>query len=400
MLSVGVCLTVLAFQRARVLALVGCAQIALVALVLSLPTLAASLKLLPVVKGAGPVDLGNLTAPIPAIASTGVWISGDYRFPQYVHHGPSDVLAVLVLVLAACGLVFAIRRRAWSVVWLGVAGVVSLYYVAHRYGPWIQFKADTLTSPISLLLAFAGVGALMRVSRRVLVGALPALAIAAGVLAGNALLYHDTTLAPYARLHNLEYIGKRFAGKGPTLTPDFEEYAEYYLRDDNQTSMVNGPTLELRPGVNRATEPGGIFAYDLNEFPLGWVESFRTIVMRRNPLASRPPSNYRLVYLSPYYAVWQRDQPATTVYAHVPIADRPGYRDAALCAEVAASARKSARLRRSPTCRRRRATSRLMEVTRRSAVRSTRPVVRSSATAPGAPFASSRSRRRDATTSS
>ena len=351
-LSVGVCLTALAFQRGRVAALLGFAQMAVLALALSLPTLAAALKLLPVVKGTGPVDLGNLAAPIPAIASAGVWISGDFRFPQYAHHVPSEVLAVLVLALAAAGLIFAVRRRAWGVAWLGVAGIVSLYYVAHRYGPWIQFKADSLTAPISLLLAFAGIGALMRISRRAIVWALPALLIASGVLAGNALIYHDVTLAPYARLHNLEYVGERFAGQGPTLTPDFEEYAEYYLRDSDQTSMVNGPTLELRPGVNRATEPGGIFAYDLDEFTLSWVESFRTIVMRRNPLASRPPSNYRLVYLSPYYEVWQREQPATTVYAHVPFGDTPATHSAVACGEVAASARKPVRLLGSPTCHR------------------------------------------------
>jgi hypothetical protein len=174
----------------------------------------------------------------------------------------------------------------------------------------------------------------------VILGALPALLITAGVLAGNALTYHDVTLAPYARLHELAYIGERFARQGPTLTPDFEEYAEYYLRDDNQTSMVNGPTLGLRPDVNRAAQPGGIFAYDLNEFSLSWVESFRTIVMRRNPVASRPPSNYRLVYLSSYYEVWQREQPAKSVYVHVPLADAPGNRSPRVCAEILASARK------------------------------------------------------------
>jgi hypothetical protein len=337
-LGVGACLTALAFERGRVVALLGCAQMAVLAVVLSLPTLAAALKLLPVVKGTGPVDLGNLTAPIPAIASAGVWISGDYRFPQFAHRVPSEGLAVLVLVLAVAGLIFAVRRRAWSAAWLGIAGLVALYYVAHRYGPWIQFKADSLTSPISLLLAFAGTGALMRISGRVIVGAVPALAVAAGVLAGNALIYHDVTLAPSARLHNLEFIGERFAGQGPTLTPDFEEYAEYYLRDDNQTSVVNGPTLGLRPGVNRATEPGGIYAYDLNEFTLGWVESFRTIVMRRNPLASRPPSNYRLVYLSPYYEVWQREQSATSLYLHLPLADTAGDHNSAVCAAAAAAA--------------------------------------------------------------
>jgi hypothetical protein len=340
-LSAGVLLTVLLVERERVRALLAGAQIAVVAAVLSLPTLAVAVKLLPLATGPGLVELGNLSTPIPAITAAGVWISGDYRYPQYAHRLPSYVLAILVLVLAACGLIYAIRRRAWSVAWLGIAGLVALYFVAHRYGPWVQFKADSLTSPISLLLAFAGVGALVRISRRTLVGAVPALVLAAGVLAGTALLYHDTTLAPYERLHDLEYIGKRFAGQGPTLTPDFEEYAEYYLRDDDQDSMVNGPRLELRPGVDRATAPGGMWAYDLDEYPLSFVESFRTIVMRRNPLASRPPSNYRLVYLSSYYEVWQREQPARTVYALVPLAETAGKRNAAACASVAAAARKA-----------------------------------------------------------
>jgi hypothetical protein len=340
-LSAGILLTVLVVERERVRALLACAQIAVVAAVLSLPTLAVVVKLLPLATGPGLVELGNLSTPIPTITAAGVWIGGDYRYPQYAHRLPSDVLAILVLVLAACGLIYAIRRRAWGVAWLGLAGLTATVFVAYRYGPWIRFKADAITSPIALLMAFVGVGALVRISRRTAVGAAFALVLAAGVLAGTALLYHDTTLAPYARLHDLEYIGKRFAGQGPTLTPDFEEYAEYYLRDSDQDSMVNGPRLELRPGVDRATAPGGTWAYDLDEYPLGFVESFRTIVMRRNPLASRPPSNYRLAYLSPYYEVWQREQPARTVYALVPLADTAGKHNAAACAGVAAAARRA-----------------------------------------------------------
>jgi hypothetical protein len=340
-LSAGVFLTVLLVERERVRALLACGQIAVVAAVLSLPTLAVVAKLLPLATGPGLVELGNLSTPIPAITAAGVWISGDYRYPQYAHRVPSDVLAILVLILAACGLIYAIRRRAWSVAWLGIAGLVAVFFVAHRYGPWVQFKADAITSPIALLMAFVGVGAIIRMSRRTLVGAAFALVLAVGVLAGTALLYHDTTLAPYERLHDLEYIGKRFAGQGPTLTPDFEEYAEYYLRDADQDSMVNGPRLELRPGVDRATAPGGTWAYDLDEYPLSFVESFRTIVMRRNPLASRPPSNYRLVYLSSYYEVWQREQPARSVYALVPLADTAGKHNAVACASVAAAARKA-----------------------------------------------------------
>ncbi|HTB71384.1 MAG TPA: hypothetical protein VK707_10410 [Solirubrobacteraceae bacterium] len=362
-LCVGTAATLLVLRGGRVAALLACAQVTAVGFVLALPTLAAALKLLPVVNGAGPVDLGNLGAPVPGISAAGVWITGDVRFPQFAHRGPSEALAIVVLVLAAFGLLFAIRRRAWSVAWLGAAGGVALFYVAHRYGPWIQFKADCISSPIAVLLAFAGagglIGALKRpraptdaqgAKRRLLVrvgpigrpaALLAVLAVAGAILAGNALLYHDITLSPYARLHNLQQIGERFAGQGPTMTPDFEEYAEYYLRDGDQNSVVNGPTLGLRPEVNRATEPGGIFAYDLDEFTLPWVEGFRTIVMRRDPLASRPPSNYALVYISPYYEVWQRAQPVGAVYAHVHFDDVPADRQPQACAEATAAARKA-----------------------------------------------------------
>jgi hypothetical protein len=309
--------------------------------VLSLPTLAVSFKLVGLATGPGLLELGNLSRPVPMITAAGVWISGDYRYPQDAHRLPSEILAVVVLVLAACGLVYALRRRAWSVAWLGVAGLVAVLYVAHRYGPWIQFKSDALTAPISLLLAFAGVGALVKFRRTKVLAVTLALVVTAGVLAGTALLYHDTTLAPYSRLHDLEYIGARFAGQGPTLTPDFEDDAEYYLRDDDQDSMVNGPRLELRPGVNREAEPGNIWSYDLDEYPLSFVESFRTIVMRRDPLASRPPSNYRLVYLSGYYEVWQRDQPAARISTLVPVLDPPHARNVAVCASLAAEARKA-----------------------------------------------------------
>ncbi len=340
-LSAGTLLMVVMFQRERVMALLATVEIAAAAAVLSLPTLAVSFKLLPLATGPGLLELGNLSQPVPMITAAGVWISGDYRYPQDAHRLPSEILAVAVLGLAACGIVYALRRRAWSVAWLGVAGLVAVEYVGHRYGPWIQFKADCVTAPISLLMAFAGVGALIGFRPTRAVATILALAVAGGVLAGTALLYHDTTLAPYARLHDLEYIGARFARQGPTLTPDFEEDAEYYLRDDDQDSMVNGPRVELRPGVNREAEPGNIWSYDLDEYPVSFVESFRTIVMRRDPLASRPPSNYRLVYLSGYYEVWQRDQPAARISTLVPVPAPPRAHNIAVCANLAAAARKA-----------------------------------------------------------
>jgi hypothetical protein len=364
-LCVGTLATVFVLNRDRILALVSCAQMAAIGFILSLPTFGAAFKLLPYVTGTGPVDLGNLQQPVPAISAAGIWITGDIRFPQHAHRGPSEAIAIVALALAACGVVFAIRRRAWNVLWLGLAAAAALLYVHERFGPWIQFKSYCISSPMVLTLAFAGAGGLIAalarssrsgavsgLARRLaplaalrptarLLALLAVLVVAGGVLAGNALLYHDTSLAPYARLRDLQKIGERFAGQGPTITPDFDEYAEYYLRDDEQDSVVNGPALELRPGVNREAEPGGIFHYDMDEFPVPFLEGYRTIVMRRNPLASRPPSNYKRVYVSSYYEVWQRDQPASTVLAQADFSEKPVARQPKVCAEAKAAARKA-----------------------------------------------------------
>ncbi len=64
-LGAGVAVTVLVFQRRRLLAAAACAQIAVMAFVLSLPTLGASSKLLPLATGPGLLELGDLIGARP-----------------------------------------------------------------------------------------------------------------------------------------------------------------------------------------------------------------------------------------------------------------------------------------------------------------------------------------------
>jgi hypothetical protein len=51
---------------------------------------------------------------------------------------------------------------------------------------------------------------------------------------------------------------------------------------------------------------------DIDRFQLSGILTYRTLVLRRGPGASRPPSAYRLVYEGKYYDVWQR--PANSTY--------------------------------------------------------------------------------------
>src|SRR5207247_6479829 len=61
---------------------------------------------------------------------------------------------------------------------------------------------------------------------------------------------------------------------------------------------------------------------DIDRLRLDGILAYRTLVLRRGPAASRPPSVYRLVRSGPYYEVWQR--PASgrpTILEHLSIGD-------------------------------------------------------------------------------
>ena len=112
-----------------------------------------------------------------------------------------------------------------------------------------------LTSPVVVLLAWGGVAALLALPRPSIsrpAAALLALALAGGVLASDALQYHGSNLAPTARYEELASMNSRFAGKGPTLFTDFDEYSLYELRDLD----VGGPDFVYPPPAPAAAAGG------------------------------------------------------------------------------------------------------------------------------------------------
>ena len=66
----------------------------------------------------------------------------------------------------------------------------------------------------------------------------------------------------------------------------------------------------------------GLAWADLDSFPLSTLEPYRSIVTRRSPAESRPPSIYRLVWQGRYYQLWQRPvHPSTSILEHVPFGE-------------------------------------------------------------------------------
>jgi hypothetical protein len=323
------------------------AVFAAVATVISLPGLITAAKLASVagtaVGGVVDLGLGNLATPVSRWASAGVWLTGDYRYPL-AHTTTSHVFDVIIIGLAVLGVLAAAARKRWALVVLGVTTPIALDYFIKHSTAWIQLKAFTITAAFVVLLAFAGAAALQRMGRRWVspLGWVAALVIAGGVLYGNALIYHDTTLAPGARYHDLAAVASRYAGHGPTLDPYFDEYAEYFLRGQGGSTLVNPANfgLAVRPGV--PAPPGGqSFGWDLNQLVPSYIQSFPLIIQPRSPTASRAPSNYDLIERTHFFDVWRRDRPSSAVLQHYPLSSLPHERTPALCRLITAAARRA-----------------------------------------------------------
>jgi hypothetical protein len=259
-------------------------------------------------------DPGNLLRPLKFIQALGVWLGETHRVePRYLNQ--TYILLGIVGVCLALGLVHLLRRRSWSLLAF-VAGALIAWWFAHRHGTeWTDAKLLVILTPTLVFLAMVGAFGLLERGRPE--GWALAAVLAVGVLASDALLYHATNLAPTGRYEELAEIGERYAGKGPTLVPDFDEYSLYLLRktEVDMPGAAYSGAFEFEPGSGKSYG----HSYDLDQLTLSSVERFKTIVMRRSPAWSRPPGNYGRVWQGRYYSVWRRQGPAPA--AHFPLGE-------------------------------------------------------------------------------
>jgi hypothetical protein len=254
---------------------------------------------------------GNLQRPLRSVQALGTWLVDSYKHvPIGGNLTLSYALAAVALLAAVLGALYVVRLRAYALAaWIVLTLAVWLGLTV--YGTtWANGKALMLTSPMVVLLAWAGVAALRDnasgpasppVLRLVTHPAalLVALALVGGVAASDAMQYHGSNLAPTARYEELARIDSRFAGRGPTLFTDYDEYALYELRDLD----VGGPDFMYPPrGI---VLPHGL-PVDLNRVSPAALLSYPLLVTRRDPATDRPPAAYRLLWQGIYYQVWGR----------------------------------------------------------------------------------------------
>jgi hypothetical protein len=158
--------------------------------------------------------------------------------------------------------------------------------------------------------------------------------VVAAVVAWSAFLaYQGISFAPRGPMVELEEIGERFAGRGPALSTEVSIYGpRHFLRklDDEGASDRRNRSVLLTDGS--APEKGQVI--DLDEIQTAELDAYNLLVVRRSPVASRPPADFVLAYQSPRYDVWQRGASPGTLIEHFPLGTSLDAGDVPSCAEV------------------------------------------------------------------
>jgi hypothetical protein len=101
------------------------------------------------------------------------------------------------------------------------------------------------------------------------------------------------------------------------------EYQPYGVRHFLRAAEAEGASelryrsIPLREGGELEKGAWG----DTDQISLPALLTYRTLVLRRSPAQSRPPSSYSLVRHGTYYDVWQASPAAPEIVEHLPLGD-------------------------------------------------------------------------------
>jgi hypothetical protein len=261
----------------------------------------------------------------------GIWPAGDFRYdPSEL--GLTYVLIALVVVAAALGAFLAWRRRSYGLVLFLAAAGVGAAASAAVGSPWIDAKAFAIASPAFVLTSLAGAAMIYERGRRVEALVLIAL-IGGGVVWSNGLAYREAWLAPYDKLSELEDVGERIAGEGPTLMTEYEPYGVRHFLREADPEGASELRRRLVPQLDGTSLPKAVEA-DVDQLRLDGLLQYRTLVLRRSPLASRPPSAFRITWRGRFYEIWERRTDAPAIVTHVPLGAGGQPASTPRCAEI------------------------------------------------------------------
>ncbi|HMD56667.1 MAG TPA: hypothetical protein VKG82_04280 [Solirubrobacteraceae bacterium] len=260
---------------------------------------------------------GNLHTPLRTIQVFGIWLGGSYKLqPTGASLQVTHALIALAGIAAVIGAVYTVRIRAYALAgWIALTLLASLV-VSETVTSWAEAKTLMITSPVVVLLSWAGVAAILAlrpVAPARALGALLAAALLIGILVSDEMQYRSSNLAPTARYQELASVGSRFANQGPAVFTDFDEYALYELRKLD----IGGPDFVYPPPALASAAGGYGDPVDVDRIEPAALQAYPLIITRRNSRQSRPPAAYDLAWRGDYYEVWRRRPDAPAALAHI-----------------------------------------------------------------------------------
>lgn len=256
---------------------------------------------------------GNLKQPLSPAQSLGIWLRGDHRDRPDGPRLPATIaLQALLAAVALAGAVLLARRRIWAPLLYFAVMAAATVLLASQGTDFSDAKTYMIASPAPLFVALLAAALVLRDRQRTAVVRVSAVGVSAaivlGVVASNALAYREASLAPRERFVELADIADRFAGQGPALTPEYEEFGKYVLRALAPESPVEGWRSRELELANPDAPPNLLgVSVEVGQLADGYVRQFPLIVQRRGFAESRPPAGYRRVYAGRWYDVWRRD---------------------------------------------------------------------------------------------
>jgi hypothetical protein len=263
-----------------------------------------------------PGDLGNLASPLSNWEAFGIWPSGDFRFLVAGHLHVAFVLIGIALISSVFGAVWALRTRAFGPLLLIAGNSIAAAYLLSRASPYASAKVLAIFS-VTVVFAAMLAAASLHASGLRREGWALALVLAGSVLWSNALAYRGSSVAPRDRLGELSSIGDRFAGRGPALYNQSDEFAAYFLRRADPIDVAY-TAPGARPDLSARTPGQSRLPWDPDELALSSIDGYHLLVLGRSPRISRPPASFRLVDEGRFYDVWRKEA-APTVLKHVPL---------------------------------------------------------------------------------
>jgi len=287
-------------------------------------------------------ELGNLPGPLSIQHVMGIWPSNDFRVDPG-HKGAVTIVAVLVAALAVYAAYTSFRDGQFLLPSYVVGGALAFAAIYIVSSPWIDGKGMAIVSPALLTAGLAG--AVLLIQRTpYAVGGWLVVALAGGlVLYTSFLFYQGVWLAPFNEHKELEQIGDRFDGQGPMLMTEGSIYGpRHFLRSEDAEGAKDLRRREvlLRDG----SLPDKVPYLDTDMLADASLDPYNLIVLRRSPVASRPPGEFRLVYTGTYYEVWQRTGspvPGKTLMERLPLGEPPDNSAVPDCSKVQTLAQKA-----------------------------------------------------------